>query len=86
MMTSDFKREVQLLKTLRHPHVVLFMGWFLSSSEQLTPTATAATPSLCLVTELCWTSMYHLLHESQVRLPRACTCTRLHARPVDPHP
>ena len=57
---GDFVREVALLKRLRHPHVVLFMGWFLSSSSYLA--ADAEHESLCFVTELCWTSLYHLLH------------------------
>ena len=58
----DFVREVALLKRLRHPHVVLWMGWFLSSSSYLA--ADADNESLCFVTELCWTSLYHLLHSS----------------------
>ena len=36
------------------------MGWFLSSSSYLA--ADAEHESLCFVTELCWTSLYHLLH------------------------
>ena len=59
-LLGDFVREVALLKALRHPHVVLFMGWFLSSSSYLA--ADAEHESLCFVTELCWTSLYHLLH------------------------
>jgi serine/threonine protein kinase len=59
-LKGDFVREVALLKRLRHPHVVLFMGWFLSSSSYLA--ADAEHESLCFVTELCWTSLYHLLH------------------------
>lgn len=58
----DFVREVALLKRLRHPHVVLWMGWFLSSSSYLA--ADVDHESLCFVTELCWTSLYHLLHSS----------------------
>ena len=64
-MQGDFVREVALLKRLRHPHVVLFMGWFLSSSSYLA--ADAQQSSLCFVTELCWTSLYHLLHTTSNR-------------------
>ena len=67
VQSADFKREVQLLKRLRHPHVVLFMGWFLSSSDELA--SPNAEQSLCLVTELCWTSLDHCLHESKMQLP-----------------
>eukprot|EP01052_Picozoa_sp_SAG31_P018023 SAG31_NODE_1259_length_9077_cov_3.520049_3_plen_361_part_00 len=67
---GDFKREVQLLKRLRHPHVVLFMGWFWSCADN-SGKKIANQQSLCLVTELCWTSLYRFLHESKMQLPWA---------------
>jgi serine/threonine protein kinase len=50
---EDFCREVQLLRKLRHPHIVLFMGWCRAGKD------------LCIVTELCTTSVEAIVHGDQ---------------------
>jgi serine/threonine protein kinase len=70
-LLADFRREVALLKQLRHPHVVLFLGWLLSSSSDLADGGGGGGGSeggaaLCFLTELCWTSLYRLLHDPAV--------------------
>lgn len=53
---KEFLREVLIMKRLRHPNVVLFMG------------AVTAAPNLSIVTEyLCRGSLFRLLHKSSVR-------------------
>jgi serine/threonine protein kinase len=47
---EDFCREVQLLRNLRHPNIVLFMGWCRAGQD------------LCIVTELCAMSVEAILH------------------------
>ena len=50
---EDFCREVQLLRKLRHPNIVQFMGWCKAGTD------------LCIVTELCTTSVEAILHGDQ---------------------
>ena len=53
-MIADFANEVELMATLRHPHICLFMG------------AIVRFPRLCIVTELCHRgSLYHILHANR---------------------
>ena len=50
-LIDDFTNEVELMATLRHPHICLFMA------------AVVKFPKLCIVTELCHRgSLYHILH------------------------
>jgi sterile alpha motif and leucine zipper-containing kinase AZK len=52
----EFRQEVTMLRKLRHPQIVLFMG------------ATVQLPNLCVVTELLSGSVFDLLHNSRVTL------------------
>lgn len=50
-LVDDFCNEVELMATLRHAHICLFMA------------AVVKFPKLCIVTELCHRgSLYHILH------------------------
>eukprot|EP00741_Cyanophora_paradoxa_P001901 tig00000523_g1841.t1 len=55
ILMSEFREEVALLSRLRHPNIVLFMGW-------------CAPPELSIVTELCWGSLYTVLRMPSVVL------------------
>jgi len=50
---EDFLREVHMLRRLKHPHIVLYMGYCKSAQ------------GLCIVTELCHTSVEAFLHGDQ---------------------
>ena len=71
-LRKDFQREASLLKQMRHPHVVLYIGWFSSKTMGggggRRPSSSSSLPvtSLCFVTELCSTSLYTLLHDPQM--------------------
>mmetsp|Transcript_14616 Transcript_14616/g.24936 ORF Transcript_14616/g.24936 Transcript_14616/m.24936 type:complete len:590 (-) Transcript_14616:914-2683(-) len=52
---DDFRHEVTMLSNLRHPNVVLFMGY-------------SPPPSFSIVTELCWGSVHTLLRTPSVKL------------------
>eukprot|EP00474_Spongospora_subterranea_P006066 CRZ06524.1 hypothetical protein [Spongospora subterranea] len=52
----EFRKEVVLLRSLRHPNVVMFMG------------ACTVPPSLFMVTELLQMSLFDLLHNTDVKL------------------
>ena len=54
---EEFRRELEVLRKLRHPNVVLFMG-----------ACTAEGQPLSVVTELLDASLYRLLHESSETL------------------
>jgi serine/threonine protein kinase len=49
-LEESFCRETQILRKLRHPNVVLFLGWCRSSH------------GLCIVTELCVSSLHRQLY------------------------
>jgi hypothetical protein len=53
---TEFRAEMQLLRTLRHPNCLLFMA------------ACTRAPNLCVITELLATSLFDLLHNSDVAL------------------
>ncbi|CEO96152.1 Protein kinase domain-containing protein [Plasmodiophora brassicae] len=53
---KEFRKEVSILRSLRHPNVVMFMG------------ACTRPPDLCLVTELLQMSLFDLLHNTVVKL------------------
>ena len=55
---EDFCREVQLLRKLRHPCIVMFLGWCKMQHEK-------GGSDLCIVTELCTTSVEAILHGNQ---------------------
>jgi hypothetical protein len=53
---TEFIAEVNLLRRLRHPNIVMFMG------------ACTKSPNLCLVTELLQMSLFDLLHNTKIKL------------------
>jgi len=57
---EDFRNEIDLLSTLRHPNIVLFLG--------------ASTGSdICIVTEWCEKkSLYDVIHDEQIVLSLSC--------------
>jgi serine/threonine protein kinase len=52
----EFKAEVDMMRRLRHPNIVMFMG------------AVTKPPDICLVTELLQMSLFDLLHNTKVKL------------------
>uniref|UniRef100_A0A7S1ILY5 Protein kinase domain-containing protein n=1 Tax=Eutreptiella gymnastica TaxID=73025 RepID=A0A7S1ILY5_9EUGL len=57
-MVASFKREVKMLSSMRHEHIVLFRG------------ACIDVPNLCIVTELmCRGNLYNLLHDDDMDMP-----------------
>ena len=57
-MVASFKREVKMLSSLRHEHIVLFRG------------ACVDLPHLCIVTELMSQgNLYNLLHDEDMDMP-----------------
>jgi len=55
-LISEFASEVGMLRKLRHPNIILFMG------------ACTRPPTLCVVTELMTCSLFDLLHNTDVQL------------------
>eukprot|EP00475_Leptophrys_vorax_P045521 TRINITY_DN9473_c0_g1_i4.p1 TRINITY_DN9473_c0_g1~~TRINITY_DN9473_c0_g1_i4.p1 ORF type:complete len:501 (-),score=99.67 TRINITY_DN9473_c0_g1_i4:534-1964(-) len=53
---EEFKTEIDMMRKLRHPHIVLFMG------------ASLKPPNVCIVTELLQMSLFDLLHNTKVKL------------------
>lgn len=54
---EEFKAELQLLRRLRHPHIIQFF------------TAVTKPPNLCMVTELLGCNLFDRLHNSSAPLP-----------------
>mmetsp|Transcript_16900 Transcript_16900/g.27940 ORF Transcript_16900/g.27940 Transcript_16900/m.27940 type:complete len:704 (+) Transcript_16900:207-2318(+) len=52
---AEFQSEVELLSSLRHPNIILFMG-------------ACPPPHLSIVTELCWGSLYTVLRTPSIPL------------------
>jgi hypothetical protein len=53
---EEFKVEIDMMRKLRHPHIVLFMG------------ASLKPPNVAIVTELLQMSLFDLLHNTKVKL------------------
>lgn len=69
---EEFRKEITILRQLRHPHLLLFMAACTSKPDQL-----------CVVTELMSTSLFDLLHNSpdtelswRARLQIACDAAK----------